>query len=195
MNTYLVYDEVTKETAIIDPGDEYPAILKYITSNELVPKYILLTHSHGDHIGSIGKLQEDYPKLKLAIHKDEEHMLSNAQLNLSGFILKEPVEFEADFTFEDGDKFFLGKDYLEVIHVPGHSPGGACFKVDDIIFVGDVVFRGSIGRSDFYGGDGALLIRSIKERLMTFPDEYKLYPGHGPETTVGRERQRNPFLK
>ncbi len=194
MNCYLVYDEITREAAIIDPGNDFRKILENIKKENLISKYILLTHSHGDHIGSVGKLKEEFPDLQLGIHEDETHMLSDSRLNLSGFILPEPVEFEADFTFSEGDKISLGDENLTVIHVPGHSPGGACFLVDNMIFVGDVLFNGSIGRSDFYGGDGLLLIKSIKERLMILPDEMKVYPGHGPETTIGRERRMNPFL-
>lgn len=195
MNCYLVFNENTKETGIIDPGNEYEKILKIIEENNLIPKYILLTHSHGDHIGSIGKLKNKYPNLKLGVHKDEVHMLADPELNLSGYILREPVSFNADFTFEDGDSIFLGDEEIKIIHVPGHSPGGSCFLVDGMIFVGDVLFKRSIGRSDLYGGDGRLLIKSIEERLMIFPDEYLVFPGHGPSTTIGEERQRNPFLR
>lgn len=194
MNCYIVYHNETKEAGIIDPGNDFQQISESIDKNDISPKYILLTHSHGDHIGSIGKLKEKYPDLKVGIHKDEVHMLENPDLNLSDFILREPVFYTPDFTFVDGDEISLGDENLKVIHVPGHSPGGVCFIVDDIIFVGDVLFRGSVGRSDFYGGDGMLLIRSIKEKLMTLPDEIKVYPGHGPETTIGYEKRRNPFL-
>lgn len=195
MNCYLVFNEGTREAGIIDPGDEYEKILKNIEDNNLIPKYILLTHSHGDHIGSIGKLQDRFPNLKLGVHKDEAHMLADPNLNLSGYILREAVSFNADFTFEDGVEIYLGDEKLTVIHVPGHSPGGACFLVDDKVFVGDVLFKRSIGRSDLYGGDGSLLVKSIEERLMILPDEYLVFPGHGPDTTIGGERQRNPFLR
>lgn len=195
MNCYLLYDDISGETAIIDPGDDFIAILSKIQNRGLIPKYILLTHSHGDHIGSIGKLKREFPELKLGVHKDEEHMLVDARLNLSIYILREPVAYKADFTFDEGDEIYLGEKSLKVIHVPGHSPGGACFSVKDLLFVGDVLFKGSIGRSDFYGGDGRLLIQSIKEKLLTFPDEYRVFPGHGPETTIGDERERNPFLR
>ena len=194
MNSYILWDEKTKEGAIIDPGYDFYLIDKALEEENLVPKFILLTHSHGDHIGAIKELKDKYTDLKVYIHKDEEQMIMDPVLNLSRLTQMEPVSVEADETFEDGKVFTLGETEIKAIHTPGHSPGGTCYLVGNTLFSGDTLFRLSVGRSDFYLGDQDQLINSIKTKLLTLPDEVEVYPGHGPATTIGQERERNPFL-
>ena len=194
MNSYILWDEKTKEGAIIDPGYDFYLIDKALEEENIVPKFILLTHSHGDHIGAIKELKDKYKDLKVYIHKDEEQMIMDPVLNLSRLTQMEPVSVEADETFEDGKVFTLGETEIKAIHTPGHSPGGTCYLVGNTLFSGDTLFRLSVGRSDFYLGDQDQLINSIKTKLLTLPDEVEVYPGHGPATTIGQERERNPFL-
>lgn len=194
MNCYILYDKETKETAIIDPGYDFNKIEQFINENNLKPKYILLTHSHGDHIGAVSELKDEFNDLKLGIHEDEAEMLANPKLNLSEMIQPQAISLTPDFTFKDNDILNLGKEKIKVIHIPGHSPGGSGFKIKDNIFVGDTIFNLSIGRTDFYLGDHNLLIRSITEKIFTEDKNTTLHPGHGPETTVGFEKERNPFI-
>lgn len=195
MNCYILFDNESKEAVIIDPGFDFHIIDKFIVERQLEPVYILLTHSHGDHIGAVEELKKKYKDLKLGIHKDEVEMLKNPELNLSKVLQREPISLEPDFTFKSGDVFEVGSFKIEVIHTPGHSPGGSCFLVGDIIFVGDTLFKQSVGRSDLYLGSSDQLIKSIKTKLMRLPDDMVAYPGHGRETTIVFERERNPFLK
>lgn len=194
MNSYILWDEKTKEGAIIDPGYDFYLIEKTLEEENIVPKFILLTHSHGDHIGAIKELKDKYKDLKVYVHKDEEQMIMDPVLNLSRLTQMEPVSVKADETFEDGKVFTLGDIEIKSIHTPGHSPGGTCYLVGNTLFSGDTLFKLSVGRSDFYLGDQDQLINSIKTKLLTLDDEIVVYPGHGPETTIGQERERNPFL-
>ncbi|MDO5028270.1 MAG: MBL fold metallo-hydrolase [Bacillota bacterium] len=194
MNSYILWDQESKEGAIIDPGYDFYLIDKTIKENEIKPKFILLTHSHGDHIGAAKELKENYKDLLLYVHQAEVEMINNPELNLSKLTQMEAVKIQADKTFEDGQIFNLGDTEIKAIHTPGHSPGGTCFLVDNILFSGDTLFSLSVGRSDFYFGDQDQLIHSIKTKLLTLEDRTAVYPGHGPETTIGRERERNPFL-
>lgn len=194
MNSYILWDEKTKEGAIIDPGYDFYLIEKALEEENIVPKFILLTHSHGDHIGAIKELKDKYKDLKVYVHKDEEQMIMDPVLNLSRLTQMEPVSVKADETFEDGKVFTLGDIEIKSIHTPGHSPGGTCYLVGNTLFSGDTLFKLSVGRSDFYLGDQDQLINSIKTKLLTLDDDIAVYPGHGPETTIGQERERNPFL-
>lgn len=194
MNSYILWDQETKEGAIIDPGYDFYLIEKALEEDGIEPKFILLTHSHGDHIGAIKELKDKYADLKVYIHKDEEQMLMDPVLNLSKLTQMEPVSVQADETFEDGKVFILGDTKIKAIHTPGHSPGGTCYLVGKTLFSGDTLFKLSVGRSDFYLGDQDQLINSIRTKLLSLPDDIEVYPGHGPATSIGQERQRNPFL-
>lgn len=194
MNCYLLFNE-NKEGIVIDPGYDFEIIDREVEKRNLDLKYILLTHSHGDHIGAVEELKEKYPKAKLGIHEDEVDMLKDSRLNLSAMIQGRDIILEPDFTFKDNDIIELGNEKIKVIHTPGHSPGGSCFYIDDILFCGDTLFKESIGRSDFYMGDLRTLLNSIQNRIFTLDDETVIYPGHGPETSVAYEKRRNPFLK
>lgn len=194
VNSYLIYDRDIKEALIIDPGDDYDHIANTIDDHGLDLKYILLTHSHGDHIGACQELM-DNTGTQLAIHKDELDMIKDPNLNLSNLILQEDISLEPDILLEDKDQIKINDLTVDVIHTPGHSPGGLSFKIDNNIFVGDALFKGSIGRTDLYKGDYQTLISSIISKILVYDDDTTIYPGHGPRTSIGYEKKTNPFLQ
>lgn len=193
-NCYLIGCEETKEAALIDPGGDAPQIMRLIENSGLTVKYIINTHGHIDHIGANQQVKEA-TGAELLIHEADAPMLTSAGRNLSLFTGRVVSGPAADWELKDGDRIKIGKTVeLEVIHTPGHTPGGICLKTGDIIFTGDTLFAGSIGRTDFPGGSYRQLIESIKQKLMVFEDHVVVYPGHGPASTIGFERKHNPFL-
>lgn len=193
-NCYLFSCKDTGEGIVIDPGGEAELVAERLERDKIKAKAIVLTHSHGDHIGGVNQLREllDIP---VWAHEDEEELLLDADKNLSSTMIIGATTVEADLLFRDGDSFEIGDCKLEIIHTPGHTKGGACLKIGDIIFTGDTIFRESIGRSDLPSGDSQTLIESIKSKLLSLDDDIKLYPGHGLSTTVGHERAFNQFLR
>jgi len=188
-NCYIVGDDSTKEVFIVDPGGDHRKIKKIIEKDSLLPKAIINTHGHGDHIGA----DRDFG-LPVWIHRLDAEFLQDPSKNLSGafgFLLKTK---RADRILEEGDVLSTGKYKLEVIHTPGHTPGSICLKAKDIIFTGDTLFCEGIGRTDFAYGSQDDIIRSIKEKLFTLDDDYTIYPGHGPSSTIGREKNSNLFI-
>ncbi len=192
-NCYIIGCDKTKEGAVVDPGDEGGRILKRLEALGLNCKYIILTHGHADHITALKQVREA-TGAEVLIHTKDADMLTNPKLNLSmmlGMVLK----FEAaERLLEEGDKIQVGEITLEVIHTPGHTLGGISLKVGNLLITGDTLFAGSVGRSDFPGGSHNTLINSIKTKLLVFPDDTKVYSGHGPATTIGHEKRYNPFL-
>lgn len=193
-NCYIVSDEEEKEAIVIDPGEYSFEIQDYIITNNLNAKYILLTHGHFDHIGGVEELKK-LTQARVAISKEDAPMLLEPSLNLSEMVYKKILCNPADILLSDGDTLTFGKYIVEVIHTPGHTKGGVCFKIDNVCFTGDVLFKGSIGRYDFPGGDFSVLMDSIKNKLLVFPDDVKIYPGHGDFSTIGKEKRLNIFLK
>ncbi|MEO6219431.1 MAG: MBL fold metallo-hydrolase [Ginsengibacter sp.] len=197
-NTYLLYNE-KNECIIIDPGcyydNEKEALAVAIDKNNLVPKMLLNTHCHLDHVFGNKFISEKY-RLTLQLHKAEEQMLKMAPA--SGLMFNLPFDnYAGEFIFlDEGDIITLGTDKLEVIHAPGHSPGSICFycKEQKFIIGGDVLFYQSIGRTDLPSGNHEDIINSIKEKLFLLPDDVKVYSGHGIETSIGYEKETNPFL-
>lgn len=187
-NCYIVMDEETKEAVVLDPGGDVDDIEKMLQSLGAKVKYIALTHGHFDHTTGVDGLQA-ITKADVAIGKEDNEMILKDAQYYGPFI-----EGGADITLNHGDTLNFGKHTMKVIHTPGHTPGGVCFLIENMLFSGDTLFKGSIGRSDLAGGDGEALIRNIKERLVVLPKETIVYPGHGPSTTIGDEELYNPFL-
>lgn len=191
-NCYIIGDVKSKSGAVIDPGGDADGILKQCKSFGLDIKYIILTHGHGDHIGGVEDIKEA-TGAKIFMNKKDEYLVKGGNKSLMP-ILKGIKQFEIDEYILDGDSIVLGEINIFVIDTPGHTPGGVTLKIDDILITGDTLFRGSIGRTDFEFGSFDEIIDSINTRLMTYEDNVKVFPGHGPATTIGYERMYNPFI-
>ena len=192
-NCYVVSDD-TGEGVVIDPGGMEKEILAYIREKKLSIQAVLDTHGHCDHIGANDAIRDE-TGAPLYIHKADAPMLSDMRLNLSAFMGFKALSRPAEHLLSEGDKISFGQSELEVIHTPGHTVGGVCFVGDGVVFTGDTLFAGSIGRSDFPGGSEVELIGNIKKKLLALPDEMKVYSGHGPSSEIGWERQCNPYLQ
>ena len=193
-NCYIIGCEETREGAIIDPGGGASSILRVVQEEKLTIKYIINTHGHIDHIGANTKVKEA-TGADILIHEKDAKMLTSAAANFSMFMGQRITSPAASRLLKDGDIIKIGTTIeLLVIHTPGHTPGGICLKTGNIIFSGDTLFAGSIGRTDFPGGSYKTLISSITEKLMCFDDKVVVYPGHMQPTTIGFERKHNPFL-
>lgn len=193
-NCYLVACEETKEALVIDPGGDPGPVLANAEKKGLTVKYIINTHGHIDHIMG-NDLLKKATGAKVLIHELDAEMLPNAKLNLSGFVGDSIKQAPADQLLTEGDKVDIGKISLEVVHTPGHTRGGICLKGEGVVFTGDTLFAGSIGRTDFPGGSFEDLINSIKTKLLCLPDDTAVYPGHMQDSTIGQEKRFNPFLR
>ena len=193
-NCYLVYSEDTKDGIVIDPGGDVDDIMARINDIGLDIKYIVLTHGHGDHIAGVNDLK-NFIDAPVAIHKKDEYMLRNGDKNLSSLMAMGTIEVSADILLEDGDEISFGDLIAKVIYTPGHTLGGISLKIGDSIFTGDTLFAGSIGRTDFAGGSYEDIISSIKNKILIYSDNTIIYPGHGPVTTIEREKATNPFVR
>jgi len=196
-NCYLLACPETKKTMVIDPGafNEVEAnnILGIIAQHDLNPQYILNTHGHIDHIAGNEKIKQATGAI-LLIHSSDAGMIISGTMNGSFMFGHEIVSPPADRKLEDEEVIALGKLSVKVIHTPGHTPGCICLHVGGVLFSGDTLFAGSVGRTDLPGGDEKAIINSIQEKLMVLPDKTIIRPGHGPRTTIGQERESNPFL-
>jgi glyoxylase-like metal-dependent hydrolase (beta-lactamase superfamily II) len=182
------------EALVIDPGADPEAILKEVEKDGLKLRYIINTHGHGDHIGANAALKE-HTGAAILIHAADAPMLTSAVKNLSSWLNGGVVSPPADRTLMDGEEIRCGDVAFRVLATPGHTPGGISILGPGVVFTGDTLFQGSIGRTDFPGGSFSVLLRSIREKLLTLPDETTVYPGHGPATSIGREKVDNPFLR
>ena len=193
-NCYLVTDGSTGDSFAVDPGFACSTLIDLVRDLHLTD--ILLTHSHFDHIGGVSRLVE-LTGARVWVHSAEAEWLQNPHLNLSAAMgeLSPPVSAPAAAILLQGheEREFLGEP-ITVLHTPGHTPGHVTYLFKDVAFVGDLIFRGSVGRTDFPGGNSRTLIRSIEEAILPLPADVRLLPGHGPATTVGEERRHNPFL-
>lgn len=194
MNCYIVGCEKTRECAIIDPGGSVAVITDKIQELNLIPKMILLTHGHSDHIGGVNELKEKY-NIPVFISKIDAEYAEKPELNFSYQLFRKNFSIKCDKYLEDGEVIKLGELEILVIATPGHTPGGMCFKIDDIILTGDTIFNHSIGRTDFVGGSMDDIIKSIIEKILIYPDDTKLYPGHNSPTSIGVEKRENMFVK
>ncbi|HSR50149.1 MAG TPA: MBL fold metallo-hydrolase [Acidobacteriota bacterium] len=192
-NGFVLACKATQQAAYIDPGDEAPQLLEWIEQKQLKLVSIPLTHAHMDHITGVGEVKAEHD-VPIYLHPDDAQLYEGLEQQgiMFGFPCQPAPPYDHDL--KEGDKLQVGRLTLDVIHTPGHSPGHVCFVVGQHVFCGDAVFAGSIGRTDLPGGDYNTLINSIREKILPLGDEKILHPGHGPDTTVERERQTNPFL-
>jgi glyoxylase-like metal-dependent hydrolase (beta-lactamase superfamily II) len=193
-NCYILGCETTKEAVVIDPGDDADRILMALAKSELKVKYLINTHGHFDHAGA-NKRMKEATGAQIAIHPGDEPMLGELSKSAMMFGLATENSPPADLLLNDGDEISFGRITLKVIHTPGHSKGGICLYTKETLFAGDTLFAGSIGRTDLPGGDYDTLISSIKDKLLKLDDQTLVYTGHGPETTIGKEKKINPFLR
>ncbi|GAV21734.1 MBL fold metallo-hydrolase [Carboxydothermus pertinax] len=193
-NCHIVWCEKTSEAVAIDPGGDGDKLLKFIEQNGLKLKYIVLTHGHGDHIAAVDEVRKN-TGAKVLIHPKDAPMLTDPNKNLSRFLGGAVKLAPADQEVVDGDEIIFGEEKLKVLHTPGHTLGSISLYGDGILFSGDTLFFGSVGRVDFPGGSWEKLLKSIREKIFTLPDSIRVLPGHGPETTVGYEKKHNPFLQ
>ena len=194
VNSYIVADEITKKAFIVDPGGHNNNMVNHIKENELDIEYIILTHGHGDHIGGVNSYLEEYPKAKLIAGIYKKELLENPNLNFSKETCGIPISLIADKYVTDGETLKLGNMNLTFIHTPGHTLGGISILVGDVLFSGDTLFAQSIGRTDFPGSSFADIKASIQKKLYTLPIDTKVYPGHMGSTTIGFEKENNPFV-
>ena len=199
-NGYVAGCENTRKAVFIDPGDEVEQLLDFIRAEQLDVTHILLTHAHVDHVSGVAEAKRALG-VPIYLHKDDLFLYQNAVRTgmMFGLTVEEPPPVDV---FYEGDAPIAFGDYrVRVVHTPGHCPGGVCLAISKQgdpspphLFVGDTLFAGSIGRTDLPGGDYETLLKAITGTLFTFPDESIVYSGHGPETTIGREKQTNPFV-
>jgi hydroxyacylglutathione hydrolase len=191
-NCFICGCPETKEAVVIDPGGDADIILRSLADDTLKVKYIINTHGHFDHVSANGRIKEA-TGADILIHPLDAPMLSNLSSNAAIFGISVENSPPCDKTIEEGDIVSFGNITLSVIHTPGHTPGGISLFTNGVVFVGDTLFAGSIGRTDFPGGDFNTLISSIQTKLFKMDDTIKVLSGHGPETSIGRERRYNPF--
>jgi hydroxyacylglutathione hydrolase len=194
MNVYIIHKEDNNECLLIDPSDELHRIYDYIEQNNLNPIAIVNTHAHIDHIRFTKNIQDKYD-LPFYLAREELPLLENLVRQGAMYGIETAQPPRVTHTLEECDLLSVGSFSFKVLHAPGHSPGSMCFLFEKDVIAGDVLFYDSIGRTDLYMGDYDQLIQSIKTKLLILPDHIHVYPGHGPQTTIGRERQFNPFLQ
>lgn len=196
-NCYIVRNsDSASDCLVIDTALDVRGLPAFLDKHKLTPAAVILTHGHIDHIAGVEALRKKYSSILVYIHKLDAEMLGDADENLSIMAGSSFTAGKADRLIDEGDTIDEAGIRLRVIHTPGHTPGGICLycEKDGVIFVGDTLFAGSVGRTDFPSGDMNKLIEGIKHKLLVLPEDTVVYPGHGPETTIGREKTDNPFL-
>lgn len=195
VNCYLVGDESTKKALVIDPGENEELILATAKQEELSIELIVLTHGHFDHVSGVAGLKEKLPEVPFLAHEDDMFLIEDSRASAARYGIEATQCPTPDRFLVPGETLELGALRFEVLHTPGHSPGGVCLLCKDQVFVGDTLFQGSIGRTDFRGGSFETLSESIRSQLYTLPETTMVYPGHGPRTTIGAEKANNAFVR
>jgi glyoxylase-like metal-dependent hydrolase (beta-lactamase superfamily II) len=196
-NCSIVGDEETGEAIVIDPGDEIERVQEVLAQHKLRVKYIVATHAHIDHVGGLEELKRATGAAVL-MHAGDLPLYKNLAMQAEWLGVLPPGVVDVDQFLKEGDVLHFGSHVLQVLHTPGHSPGSLSLHLpgeQEKIFSGDTLFQGSIGRTDLWGGSYDEILRSIHNRLLIFPDETPVFPGHGPATVIGEERETNPFLQ
>ncbi|EFI42250.1 MBL fold metallo-hydrolase [Peptoniphilus sp. oral taxon 386] len=191
-NCYIIFDK-NNNSVIIDPGAEAKAIIKEIEDRNLTVDKIILTHAHPDHFGALDDVRKHF-NVKAFLGRDDNIMLEDRSSELNLVLGLKPNKISADVLVEDGDLISFGDKYFKVISTPGHTPGGICLLIGNVLFSGDTLFCGSIGRTDLPGGDYETILESLK-LLVQLPDNTIVLPGHGPESSIEYEKQNNPFIR
>jgi hydroxyacylglutathione hydrolase len=192
VNTYLLEDNLS--AIVIDPGHDIAELLTYTSLHNLDITHILITHGHIDHVAGLNFLKKQYPLLKSMIGHHDIDILKQISVQSRMFGLADIDDIKIDEELPDCGNFKCGKFDFIIYHVPGHSKGSLCFKLDNFIFTGDTLFAGAIGRSDLFGGNHNQLIQNIREKLLTLSNNTVIYPGHGEKSTIGIEKKNNPYL-
>ena len=194
-NCYIAHNEADNTCLVTDPGDEGEKLKDILESHNFKVQAILLTHGHSDHIGAVQTLVDAY-HVPVYIHEGDVACLTDAEVNLSAPHGRPITALVDDVRYvKEGDTISLGDTTFTVIETPGHTPGGVCYYTEGTLLAGDTLFQGSVGRTDFPNGNFEQLSKGIKEKLYTLPDDTKVYPGHGGQTTIGEEKQYNPFVR
>ena len=198
-NCYVISDEPPK-TLVIDAAGHAPELIAHLEGKNLEPELLVTTHGHADHLAANAELATRYDEMKIAVGRDDANALTDPALNKSFLIGQEFISPPADRLLDEGDVVEFARWQFRVLHTPGHTIGSVSLFTEDFdgtpaVFSGDVIFAGSIGRTDIEGGDYDALLDGIKSKILILPDETIIYPGHGPATTVGREKISNPFLR
>jgi len=193
VNCYIIGSKEDNTAVVIDAGGNADEIFEKLKKPSLTLKYIINTHAHFDHVAGVHALQE-LTGAQFLLHGDDIPLLNNLDEQADFFGLSHVSQPKVHKNLIDNDEIILGSDVMRVIHTPGHSPGSICILFNNFLFVGDTLFAGSVGRTDLYGGSYEQLINSIKNRIFSLEDRVIVYPGHGPFTTIGKEKQHNPFF-
>ncbi|GAB1475380.1 MBL fold metallo-hydrolase [Bacillota bacterium] len=194
VNTYLAVDEESNKGFIVDPGGEDKRLFKFVAENDIVIEYIILTHGHGDHICGIDTYRREWPRAKTVAHKNEIPLLQDPKRNYSSMTCGFPLSVTPDISVDDGDELSIGDQIIKFFATPGHTPGGMSIQIKGSVFSGDTLFAGSVGRTDFPGSSFDALKESIETKLYAMPDDTQVYPGHMGQTTIGYEKEHNPFV-
>ncbi len=195
VNCYLLGDEISEKAIVIDPGEDAQQIAQLIENEGLQLEFIVLTHGHFDHVSGVAGLKTIYPQAQLLAHEEDLFLIKDARASAARWGIDAVQCPKPDRLITDGDVLKAGSLRLEVRHTPGHSPGGICLLWGHRVFVGDTLFQGSVGRTDFRGGSFETLAASIRAQLYTLPAETVVHPGHGPATTIGAEMKGNQFVR